>query len=91
MLALTAVVISSTALSAHRRDEYLQAARIGVEPGRVELELDLTPGIAVADAIIAEMDRDHDGVLSDSEKRAYVSQVLAGIDLHIDGRARRWT
>ena len=42
-----------------------------VEPDRVELELDLTPGIAVADATIADIDRDRDGVLSADEKRAY--------------------
>jgi hypothetical protein len=39
---------ASTA-SAHRRDEYLQAARIAVGPDRVRIELDLTPGMAVAD------------------------------------------
>ncbi len=63
-LALTAAVAISTAASAHRRDEYLQAARLAVEPGRVELELDLTPGIAVSAATIADIDRDRDGVLS---------------------------
>ena len=51
-------------------------------------ELDLTPGISVADAIIAVMDRDHDGVLSEAEKRGYVAQILGAIDLQIDGRAR---
>ena len=66
-----AVVIVGTAASAHRRDEFLQAARLGVEPDRVELELDLTPGIAVADATIADIDRDRDGVLSAEERGAY--------------------
>ena len=42
-IALMTAVIVGTALSAHRRDEYLQAARIAIEPGRVELELALTP------------------------------------------------
>ncbi len=86
VLALTTTVIVSTGLSAHRRDEYLQAARLAVEPGRVELELDLTPGIAVADAIIADIDRDRDGSLSADEKRVYVGRVLDAIRLHIDGQ-----
>ena len=88
-LAFAALValIAGTDLSAHRRDEYLQAARLAVEPNRVELELDLTPGIAVAEAIIADVDRDRDGVLSANEKRAYVATVLGAIELHIDGRA----
>ena len=41
-------------VSAHRRDEYLQAARLALDPGRVQIELDLTPGIAVADAILVD-------------------------------------
>ena len=32
-------------VSAHRLDEYLQAARIGIDPERVQIELDLTPGV----------------------------------------------
>jgi hypothetical protein len=64
----------------------LQAARLDVEPGRVALELDLTPGIAVAGAIIAEIDRDRDGVLSADEKRACVGRVLAAMQLTLDGQ-----
>src|SRR5580765_8182089 len=59
-VALAAAVTLGTAASAHRRDEYLQAARLAVEPGRVDLELDLTPGIEVAEAIIADIDGDRD-------------------------------
>ncbi len=86
VLALTVFVIASAGVSAHRRDEYLQAARLDVEPGRVTLELDLTPGIAVADAIIAEIDRNLDGLLAADERRAYVERVLAAIHLAIDGQ-----
>jgi hypothetical protein len=85
-LALATAVTLGTTASAHRRDEYLQAARLGVEPGRVELELDLTPGIAVADAAIADIDRDQDGALSAVEERAYLERVLARVALELDGR-----
>jgi hypothetical protein len=88
-LALTTAVLVSTVASAHRRDEYLQAARLAVEPGRVELELDLTPGIAVADATIADLDRDRDGVLSEEERRAYVGRVLDALVFELDGRSLR--
>src|SRR5258707_6047731 len=57
-LALTTAIALGSRASAHRRDEYLQAARIAVEPGRVDLELDLTPGITVADTMIGDIDRD---------------------------------
>jgi hypothetical protein len=86
-IALTTAVAASIAVSAHRRDEYLQAARLAVEPNRVELELDLTPGIAVADATIADLDRDRDGMLSEGEKRAYVGRVLDAVVLELDGRS----
>ena len=85
-LALAAVISLATVASAHRRDEYLQAARLAVEPGRVDLELDLTPGIAVADATIADIDRDRNQVLSAEEQRAYLERVLDGIVLEFDGR-----
>jgi hypothetical protein len=87
VLALMAVLIASVSLSAHRRDEYLQAARLAVEPGRVELQLDLTPGIDVADAIIGDIDRDRDGVLSMVEQHAYIERVLGMLELSLDGRA----
>jgi hypothetical protein len=85
-LALLATVVSGTGLSAHRLDEYLQAARLAIEPGRVELQLDLTPGSLVAEEIIGDIDRDRSGTLSDDEQRAYVARVLEAIDLRIDGR-----
>jgi hypothetical protein len=85
-LALTLVVSVCTALSAHRLDEYLQAARLSIAPGGVKVELDLTPGVAVADTIIAGIDRNGDGSLSEDEKQAYVRQVLDAIRLENDGR-----
>lgn len=86
---LTTVMILATTMSAHRRDEYLQAARLAVEPGRVELELDLTPGIAVAEAVVADIDRDGDGVLSADEQHLYVRRVLDAVVLELDGRPLR--
>ena len=80
------IAIGTTSLSAHRRDELLQAARIGVAVDRIELELSLTPGIAVADAVIGDIDRDGDGVLSLEEQRGYMDQVIAATELRIDGR-----
>jgi hypothetical protein len=81
-----ASAILGTGASAHRLDEYLQAARIEIGAGRVELELALTPGIALADAIITDIDRDHDGSLSPREQQVYTAKVLSAIDLEADGR-----
>jgi hypothetical protein len=49
LAALVLVVAAGGAASAHRMAEYLRAARLGIEPDRVAIELDLTPGIAVAE------------------------------------------
>jgi hypothetical protein len=76
-------------LSAHRRDEYLQAARLAIDPERVQIELDLTPGIALAEAILTDIDLDRDGSLSAEEQRAYASAVLGALELEGDGRPLR--
>ena len=64
VLGLALVLAGGVALSAHRTDEYLQAARLAIDPARVQIELDLTPGIAMAETILADIDRDRDGSLS---------------------------
>jgi hypothetical protein len=83
--ALAAVLVATAAVSAHRRDEYLQATRIAVQPGSVEIELDLTPGIEVADAIIATIDRNGDGSFSPDEQRTYVDRVMGALAATHDG------
>jgi len=85
VLALTMAIVAAADVSAHRRDEYLQAARLGIDPGAVQIELDLTPGIAVAEAIIADIDRNRDGSLSQDEQRAYGALVVSALTLEVDG------
>jgi hypothetical protein len=88
-LVVAVVFVAGTPTSAHRLDELLQAARIGVAVDRVELELDLTPGAAVADRMIAEIDRDGDGRFSDHEQRAFVDRVFGEIEMAVDGKGLR--
>lgn len=85
VLALTSALAGVVDLSAHRRDEFLQAARIGIDAGAVDVELNLTPGIDLADAIVADIDRNRDGSISQDEQRAYGSLVLSAITLELDG------
>ena len=77
--------VASSHVSTHRRDEYLQAARIGVEPESVRIDLDLTPGIDVADGIIAMIDNDRDASLSRDEQRAYASEIVEDLEITLDG------
>lgn len=87
LLGLAIAAAAVTSVSAHRRDEFLEAARLAIDPDRVELQLDLTPGISLADRIIGEIDRDRDGVVSEVETRAYAAVVQRDIGLELDGHA----
>lgn len=78
-------IVAGASLSAHRTDEYLQAARLAIDPDRVQIELDLTPGIAVAGDVLAGLDTDRDGSISPAEARTYLGRVLSGITLELDG------
>jgi hypothetical protein len=85
----TLIVSASSGPSAHRLDEYLQAARIAIDPERVQIELDLTPGLAIAGLVIGEIDRDRTGTISAGEQQAYASVVQEAIRLEVDGTPLR--
>lgn len=84
-LALLLALTGGSAASAHRRDEYLQATRVALDPSRVQLQLDLTPGIAVADRVLADVDGDRDGAISPAEQQSYAGRVLGAIAMDVDG------
>jgi HupE / UreJ protein len=71
--------------SAHRLDEYLQATIISVEKDRVQMSMRLVPGVAVSSTVLASVDTNGDGVISESEKRAYAERVLRDLSLTVDG------
>jgi hypothetical protein len=84
-LLLGVALVPSTSL-AHRLDEYLQATLVSVEPGEVRLQINLTPGVAVADQVLARIDRDHDGVISTNEAVAYSELLRRDLLLRLDQR-----
>ena len=86
VLALTMTLPAGPDVSAHRSEDHLQAARIGIEPDGVLIVLDLTPGIAVAESFIAALDDDRDGALSAEEQREYARQVVKALEVEIDDR-----
>jgi len=85
ILALVLVLVAGSATSAHRRDEYLQAARLTIDPDRVEIALDLTPGMAVAERVLADIDADRNGSISAGEAQIYVGRLLSTLALDVDG------
>jgi hypothetical protein len=72
-------------VSAHRLDEYLQATILSVEKEHVQASMRLIPGLAVSSAVIATIDSNADGVISEAEKWAYAKRVLSDLSLSVDG------
>jgi hypothetical protein len=70
---------------AHRLDEYLQATLIGVTRDGIDVEIRLTPGVAMLPRWMAVIDQDRDGRISTEEQRAYANRVAREVDLQVDG------
>lgn len=85
LVALWLALTAGTTVSAHRLDEYLQAARIDLQPDRVSIDLDLTPGAEIAASVIAAIDRDRDGVASIEERNGYAADVVRQLEMTLDG------
>ena len=79
------LLLVGTPASGHRLDEYLQATTISVEKDRVQAQIRLTPGVAVFPIVLANIDTDADGVISEAEQRAYAERLLVDLSLTIDG------
>jgi hypothetical protein len=74
-----------SAVAAHRLDELLQASRVSLSRDRVTVELDLTPGAAIASAVTELVDLNADGAVSPIEAKEYGQVVLSGLVLELDG------
>jgi hypothetical protein len=81
---LLALSLTPTA-AAHRLDEYLQATLIGVSRGGIDVEIQLTPGVAMLPLLMTVIDQDRDGRISPAEQRAYASRILHDVELRVDG------
>jgi hypothetical protein len=57
--------------------------------GRVDLEIELTPGPAIADKMLAWIDTNGDGRVSEAVAEAYVEEMLRSVTLKVDGHRRR--
>src|SRR5271167_32520 len=87
LIAAVAIFLSLGAGAfAHRLDEYLQATIITVEKDRVEVLMRLIPGVAVSSIVLASIDTNGDGVLSEVEQRTYVERVPHDQSITVDGK-----
>jgi hypothetical protein len=85
MLLLALLACPGPAL-AHQLDEYLQATLVSIEPGRIRFQINLTPGVAVADKWLGLIDLNLDGVISTNESAAYAEAFKRDLIVRLDGR-----
>jgi hypothetical protein len=84
---LAAILLSLPGtLSAHRLDEYLEATILSLNAGSVVGSMRLVPGVAVSAAVIASIDTNGDGVISEVERQTYAQRVLNDLSLSVDGQ-----
>lgn len=60
-----------------------------IEPDRVRLQINLTPGVAVADQVLALIDNDRNGVISTNEAAAYCGSLKRDLTVRLDQRDLR--
>src|SRR5581483_4510923 len=84
LIIVTAVSLAAPAF-AHRLDEYLQAIIVSIEQGHIRASMRLIPGVSVSTAVIAAIDVNGDGVLSEAEQHIYAQKVLRDLSLSVDG------
>jgi hypothetical protein len=88
LLAAAAILLSLGAGAfAHRLDEYLQATILSVENDHVQASMRLIPGVAVAPLVLASIDINGDGVISEVEQRTYAERVLRDLSITVDGNS----
>jgi hypothetical protein len=73
--------------AAHPADTLVQAAYITLAPQQVKLELDFTAGDLVAQGFLAQIDFDHDDIISQDEVNQFSKTVLEKVKLEINGKA----
>jgi len=85
VVTILALLVASP-VRAHRLDEYLQDTNFLVKKNHLVGWIRLTPGVQVFPAILAVIDTDGDGTISESEQDAYAKWVLSDLSLSLDGQ-----
>lgn len=83
--ALALALVALPCLAEAHAEHCGQLAALTVRSTGITLELDLTPGLRVADAFVADLDQDHDGAVSRAEEGAFQARVSRDLDVRVDG------
>jgi hypothetical protein len=84
--ALIVLLALAIPTKAHRLDEYLQATRIALAMDRIDLTIDLTPGVAILKKLLPAIDADGNGRISSREGDRYAQRVVDDLRLVLDGK-----
>ena len=84
-VAAAILLMIGTPAGAHRLDEYLQATTISLEKNHVQIQVRLSPGVAVVRKVLANIDTDAHDVISEASQQAYAKRVIEDLSLEIDG------
>ncbi len=84
LLLLLWVALPSS-VDAHVLDEYLQATLVDIEPGGIRLQINLTPGVEIADQVLVLMDSNRDGTIAANEVAAYAEKLKRELAVRLDG------
>lgn len=82
---LIALIVPRSASYAHQLDEYVQATLVQIDPSAIRLQINLTPGVEVADEVLDLVDHDRDGVISQKEAVAYAEMLKRDLAVRLDG------
>ena len=86
IVTIAAALAFSLPAQAHRLDEYLQATRIAVTLQQIELGIDLTPGVDIAQELLQSIDSDAKDRIPDHRGERYARRVLQDLALDLDGK-----
>lgn len=87
LIAAGLLLLTPLSTAAHRLDEYLEATILSLDAAGVDGSMRLVPGVAVSSSVIASIDGNGDGILSETEQQAYAERVLSDLSLSVDGHA----
>ena len=85
-MVIVAVSALLPSLAAHRLDEYLQATVAMIEPNGIRLRINLTPGVDVADQVLAKIDLNRDAIISEKEAATYAESLRRDLVVRLDQR-----
>ncbi|MGW2822678.1 DUF3500 domain-containing protein [Streptomyces sp. NPDC001443] len=84
MLAVAGTGLAAAPAQAHPSDEIIQQIYLTSTHSRLDVELDLTPGVLLAPTFARTVDSDHDHRISDRETAAHIHRVVSTLRLRVD-------